>query len=116
VLLEVNASREANKSGFAPADVPGLLGPLSEMKSLRVEGLMTMAAQLDDPEACRPTFAELRGLRDRLRSDWGPLGARLEHLSMGMSNDFEVAVEEGATLVRIGSSLFEGPPGPEDGR
>ena len=57
---------------------------------------------------CRPTFAGLRDLRDRLRTEWGSLGGGLDHLSMGMSNDFEVAVEEGATLIRLGSVLFEG--------
>jgi PLP dependent protein len=115
VLLEVNVSGEARKSGFAPADVPALAAPLARMAGVRVEGLMTMAALLDDPEACRPAFAGLRSLRDRLRAEWGPLGVSLHHLSMGMSNDFEVAVEEGATMVRIGTTLFEGLPGPEDG-
>jgi pyridoxal phosphate enzyme (YggS family) len=98
-LLEVNASREANKHGFAPEEVPGLAPQFAGLRWVRVRGLMTMAALEDDPERCRPTFALLRGLRDRLG---------LEHLSMGMSNDFEVAVEEGATLVRVGTVLFEG--------
>jgi pyridoxal phosphate enzyme (YggS family) len=115
VLLEVNVSGEASKSGFAPTAVPALALRLADLAGVRVEGLMTMAAQHDDLEACRPTFAGLRELRDRLRSEWGPLGATLTQLSMGMSNDFEVAVEEGATLVRIGSSLFEGLPGPGNG-
>jgi PLP dependent protein len=73
-----------------------------------VVGLMGMAAYADDPELARPTFRELRRLRDRLRSEWSPVNLPLEHLSMGMSGDFEVAIEEGATLVRIGSTLFEG--------
>jgi uncharacterized pyridoxal phosphate-containing UPF0001 family protein len=68
---------------------------------------MTMAAPEDDPQRCRPTFTSLRELRDRLRAELGP-GHPLPHLSMGMSNDFEVAVQEGATLVRLGSVLFEG--------
>jgi pyridoxal phosphate enzyme (YggS family) len=106
-LLEVNASGEASKHGFAPAEVPGLAAHLIGLRHLLVRGLMTMAAPLDDPQQCRPTFAALRGLRDRLRGELGPPHA-LEHLSMGMSNDFEVAVEEGATLVRLGSVLFEG--------
>jgi pyridoxal phosphate enzyme (YggS family) len=108
VLLEVNASREANKSGFAPAEVPGLAAALTGLR-LRVRGLMTMAAETDDPEDCRPTFAELRRLRERLQAEVGD-AHQLEHLSMGMSNDFEVAIEEGATLIRIGSALFEGVP------
>jgi pyridoxal phosphate enzyme (YggS family) len=105
VLLEVNASGEASKHGFAPQEVPGLAAPLAEQQHLRVEGLMTMAAQEADPERTRPTFAALRELRDRLAA---ALGRPLPHLSMGMSNDFEIAVEEGATLVRLGTVLFEG--------
>jgi uncharacterized pyridoxal phosphate-containing UPF0001 family protein len=68
---------------------------------------MTMAALEDNPERTRPTFAALRGLRDRLQGLVGP-PLRLDHLSMGMSNDFEIAIEEGATLVRIGTALFDG--------
>jgi len=109
VLLEVNASREANKSGFAPAEVPGLAAALTGLRRLRVRGLMTMAAETDDPEDCRPTFAELRRLRERLQAEVGD-AHQLEHLSMGMSNDFEAAIEEGATLIRVGSALFEGVP------
>jgi pyridoxal phosphate enzyme (YggS family) len=104
VLLEVNASGEENKQGFAPAEVLALPGVLRKLANVHVKGLMTMAA-LQEPQACRPTFVLLRDLRDRLRS---ALDAphTLEHLSMGMSNDFEVAVEEGATFVRLGSVLF----------
>jgi PLP dependent protein len=105
VLLEVNCSREVAKGGFAPADVPAIGDRLVSLTGVRCDGLMTMAAHHDDPERCRPTFAELRGLRDALRTT---TGLPLPHLSMGMSNDFEIAVEEGATLVRIGSTLFEG--------
>jgi uncharacterized pyridoxal phosphate-containing UPF0001 family protein len=107
VLLEVNASREENKHGFAPEEVPGLAGPINALRHVHVRGLMTMAAPEDDPGRCRPTFALLRQLRDRLRGDLRP-PHEPEHLSMGMSNDFEVAVEEGATLVRLGTVLFEG--------
>jgi pyridoxal phosphate enzyme (YggS family) len=107
VLLEVNASREVHKHGFAPEEVPGLADTINGLGHVRVQGLMTMAALEEDPECCRPTFAALRQLRDRLRELLRPLHA-LEHLSMGMSNDFEVAVEEGATLVRLGTVLFEG--------
>jgi pyridoxal phosphate enzyme (YggS family) len=105
VLIEVNCSREPAKGGFAPEEVPALGDRVMSLEGVRVDGLMTMAALHDDPERCRPTFAELRGLRDRLRA---ATGLPLPHLSMGMSNDFEVAVEEGATLVRIGTMLFEG--------
>lgn len=104
-LLEVNASREANKHGFAPDEVSGLAPRLTELQHLRIEGLMTMAAYEEDAERTRPTFAALRILRDRLAAE---LDRPLPHLSMGMSNDFEIAVEEGATLVRLGTVLFEG--------
>ena len=105
VLLEVNCSREAAKGGFAPAELPGVADKLAPLDGLRVEGLMTMAAHADDPEASRPTFAELRTLRDALRER---TGWPLPHLSMGMTGDFEVAIEEGATFVRLGTILFEG--------
>ncbi|HEV3261317.1 MAG TPA: YggS family pyridoxal phosphate-dependent enzyme [Gemmataceae bacterium] len=113
VLLEVNASREHNKHGFAPfvpEELPGLAAQVAAWRHIRVVGLMTMAAWEADPERCRPTFTALRVLRDQLRAELGP-GHPLPHLSMGMTNDFEVAVEEGATLVRIGTALFEGLPG-----
>jgi pyridoxal phosphate enzyme (YggS family) len=112
VLLEVNASREANKHGFTPEVVPGLAAEVVGLRHVRVRGLMTMAAFDEDPERCRPTFALVRELRDRLRRELGPPHG-LEHLSMGMTNDFEVAIEEGATLVRIGTALFEGLAGAE---
>jgi hypothetical protein len=105
VLVEVNASREASKHGFAPEEVPGLAARLAELQHIRVEGLMTMAAYAEDPQRTRPTFAALRELRDRLAAE---LGRSLPQLSMGMSNDFDLAIEEGATLVRLGTMLFEG--------
>ena len=107
VLLEVNASREASKHGFTAAEVAPLAPVINALKAVRVRGLMTMAAPADDPEQCRPTFAELRRLRDRLRAELAP-PHDLVHLSMGMSDDFEIAIEEGATLIRLGSVLFAG--------
>lgn len=107
VLLEVNVAGEATKGGFAPAEMPGLTPALAALRHVRVRGLMTMAAYTEDPRKARPTFAGLRMLRERLRAALGDAAA-LPHLSMGMSNDFEVAVEEGATLVRLGTVLFEG--------
>lgn len=101
ILLEVNASREPNKHGFAPEEIEGVVASQSTYPNVRIDGLMTMAAFADDPELARPTFAEVRRLRN---------AAGLTHLSMGMSNDFEVAIEEGATLIRLGSVLFEGMP------
>jgi pyridoxal phosphate enzyme (YggS family) len=114
VLLQVNASREASKHGFAAEEVPALAARIAALRQIRVQGLMTMAAFEDDPERCRPAFAALRELRDRLRTELGP-ALPLPHLSMGMSNDYEVAVEEGATLVRIGMALFEGLPAASGG-
>jgi PLP dependent protein len=105
LLLEVNCSREAAKGGFAPDALPALADTLVSLAGVGVLGLMTMAAYSDDPRAAGPTFAELRTLRDQLRTR---TGLPLPHLSMGMSGDFEAAVEEGATLVRVGGTLFDG--------
>jgi pyridoxal phosphate enzyme (YggS family) len=109
VLLQVNASREPQKGGVAPEALPALLRACGELASLRVAGLMTVPAASPDPEAARPAFAQLRALRDTLRD--APGGTHLAELSMGMSADFEVAIEEGATIVRIGTALF----GPREG-
>lgn len=106
VMLEINASGETTKHGFAPADVPALVPMLRDLKRVRVCGLMTMAAY-QEPEACRPTFATLRMLRDQLSANLSGLHD-VRYLSMGMSNDFEVAIEEGATHIRLGTVLFEG--------
>jgi pyridoxal phosphate enzyme (YggS family) len=105
ILLEFNCSREEAKGGFVPEQLSKLGDMLSSLSGVRVEGLMTMAAYHDDPEHSRPAFSELRSLRDRLRVQTGLL---LPWLSMGMSNDFEIAIEEGATHVRIGTTLFQG--------
>jgi pyridoxal phosphate enzyme (YggS family) len=107
VLLEINVSGEESKNGLAPADAPRMISTIQPLRFVRVRGLMTMAAYDEEPERTRPTFAALRTLRDKLRQEWGT-ALRLDHLSMGMTNDFELAIEEGATLVRIGSALFEG--------
>jgi PLP dependent protein len=108
VLLEFNASGEASKSGFPPSAIPELAPALTTLRHIHVRGLMTMAAYGQDPQKSRPTFAGLRSLRERLQTEIGTAHT-LAHLSMGMTNDFEVAVEEGATLVRLGTVLFEGP-------
>jgi pyridoxal phosphate enzyme (YggS family) len=109
VLLEVNLSREPNKTGFAansvPLSQPAEAWPFPGVNPL---GLMTMAAATDEPEKARATFAELRGLRDRIRAMATGVRSSFRELSMGMTHDFEVAIEEGATMVRIGSALFEG--------
>jgi pyridoxal phosphate enzyme (YggS family) len=103
VLLQVNVSGEEQKSGCAPDEAQGLLRQILDVPALRCEGLMTMAPLVDDPEDARPTFRGLRELRDRMQE---ATGSTLPVLSMGMSNDFEIAIEEGATHVRLGRSLF----------
>jgi pyridoxal phosphate enzyme (YggS family) len=109
VLLEVNLSGEAAKHGFRAEELGAAWDDVQRFERTAVEGLMTMAAYSDNPEDARPVFARLRELRDELRSRSGALfAARFQHLSMGMTGDFEVAVEEGATLVRIGSALWDG--------
>jgi PLP dependent protein len=106
-LLEFNLSREPQKHGFTVDDLPAIATAMRKLTHVRIRGLMTMAALSDDPERSRPVFAELRALRDRMR-DQIATPQTLEHLSMGMSQDYEVAIEEGATLIRVGSALFEG--------
>jgi len=107
VLLEVNTSGEATKHGFHPQQLPALIGELPRLAHVKVRGLMCMAGLEGGPERARRDFDALRQLRDRLSADL-PDGIRLHELSMGMSGDYEVAIEEGATIVRVGSALFEG--------
>jgi PLP dependent protein len=105
ILLEVNLAGEATKSGVELEDLEGLLRTCAALPHLRVRGLMTMPPWFADPEAARPYFQTLRLTRDRLQSLNVP-GVHLTELSMGMSGDFQVAIAEGATLVRIGTALF----------
>lgn len=103
VCLQIDLSGEASKSGATPEQAPELLAACSALPQLRVVGLMTMPAA--DHEAARQAFRQLRALRDTLRAS-SPSGEWLTILSMGMSGDYEIAVEEGATHVRIGTALF----------
>jgi pyridoxal phosphate enzyme (YggS family) len=107
VLLEVNCSGEAAKHGFSADEFRRVVPTLGNFVHVRVEGLMTMAALEGDESVARANFAALRQLRDELASQASPTDAVTE-LSMGMSGDFEAAIAEGATIVRIGSALFEG--------
>jgi len=97
VLVQVNVAGEPSKYGFALQDTIAALEHIARLPRLRIKGLMTIAPYTDDPEEVRPVFRRLRLMRDSLG---------LEHLSMGMSHDFEVAIQEGATLVRIGQAIF----------
>jgi len=107
ILLEVNVSGEAAKHGFKPSELAHVVEQVAGCRHVGVRGLMCMASFTGGLDAARRDFAALRELRDRLR-DRCPPEVCLEELSMGMSGDFEVAIEEGATIVRIGSLLFEG--------
>lgn len=97
IMLEVNIAQEPSKSGFAPQEVAGAYRTLKDLPELSIVGLMTIAPDVANPEEVRPVFRQLRELRDELG---------LKELSMGMTNDFEVAIQEGATSVRIGRALF----------
>lgn len=104
ILLEVNVSGEASKDGFAPDALPAALTAIGGLSRLTVRGLMTIAPIADNPEDVRWVFRGLRELRDQAAAAFPSL--RLDHLSMGMTDDFEVAIEEGATLVRVGRAIF----------
>lgn len=104
-LVQVNVSGEESKHGIAPGDLHAFLRRVSQQGWVRVRGLMTMAPLSENPEDARPHFRRLRELAEEVRGLALP-GVSMEHLSMGMSGDFAVAVEEGATLVRVGSAIF----------
>ncbi|CAI8734090.1 Pyridoxal phosphate homeostasis protein [Pseudomonas sp. IT-P12] len=105
VFVQVNTSGEDSKYGLRPEDVPAFLGELPAFSALRVRGLMTLAVLSAEPERVRACFSLLRELRDQLRQD-APAGIGLDELSMGMSGDYEIAIEEGATVVRVGQAIF----------
>ena len=105
VCLQINTSGEPSKHGWASDSVAADAEAIAACRQIPVVGLMTIAALGTSAETARPAFRRLQGVRDDLR---GRTGLALDHLSMGMSNDYETAVEEGATLVRVGSALFEG--------
>jgi PLP dependent protein len=113
VLLEVHIAGEAAKSGAEPAELPELAEAVTKCPSLHLNGLMCVPPFLDDAAKVRPYFRKLRELRDQLETQ---IGQRLPVLSMGMSHDFEVAIEEGATEVRVGTALFGQRPAPKKQR
>ena len=102
ILLQVKLSDEISKYGILKDNLFELVREISEMKNLRIKGLMTIPPFFENPESARPYFSELRTLRDAAET----MGFNLPELSMGMTNDFEVAIEEGATMVRIGAAIF----------
>jgi len=105
ILIEVNVSGEQTKNGVSPAQVRELIGRIAGLENLSVRGLMTMAPYSDDPETSRPYFQALRQLRDDIAREEIP-HVQMAELSMGMTDDFEVAIEEGSTIVRIGRAIF----------
>ena len=107
VLLELNVTSDVTKTGLPPSEVESLLEKASELQHVSIRGLMAMASHGGSETAARRDFARLRTIRDRLAKK-SPQGAALSELSMGMSGDFEIAILEGATIVRVGSALFEG--------
>ena len=105
ILVQVNISAEGTKSGISADEAPGLISEISRLENLSIRGLMTMPPYFYQPEKVKPFFADLRELRDQIKAQALP-NVSLEELSMGMTGDFEVAIEEGATLVRIGTAIF----------
>jgi pyridoxal phosphate enzyme (YggS family) len=103
VLVEVNVAEEPRKTGVLPADLAAVAGAVNAAGHLRLRGLMTVAPMVPDPEAVRPVFQQLRALRDATSQQ---LGVALPVLSMGMTDDYPIAVEEGATMLRLGRALF----------
>jgi len=103
VLLEINVGAEGSKFGFKPEDLRKAMDELLALERISIEGVMAIPPLTEKAEASRPYFAQLRQLRDRLEMDFN---LKLPELSMGMSNDFVIAIEEGATLVRIGTAIF----------
>ena len=103
VLVEVNVAEEPQKTGVLPADLAAVAAAVNGAQHLRLRGLMTVAPMVPDPEAVRPVFRRLRSLRDETSQQ---LGVALPVLSMGMTDDYAIAVEEGATMLRLGRALF----------
>lgn len=104
ILLQVNVAGEASKEGMSPGQATELARQIASLPALQVEGLMTIAPLVSDPEEVRPVFRELRRLRDRLRAEVS--ASSWTQLSMGMTDDYGVAIEEGATIVRVGRAIF----------
>jgi pyridoxal phosphate enzyme (YggS family) len=109
VLIEINSGREKQKFGVLPEDTEDFIKEISKLKNIRIEGLMTMGPMFGDPEDARPYFVETKRLFDRIKT-LNLAGVEMKYLSMGMTNSYSVAIEEGANIVRIGTKIF-GPRG-----
>jgi hypothetical protein len=107
VLIEINSGRESNKTGVLPENVDDMLREISDLSHLRIQGLMTMGPRFGKPEDARPYFKTTKAAFDRL-SKAGIKNVEMQYLSMGMSNSYQIAIEEGANIVRIGTKLFGG--------
>ena len=105
VLIQVDLGQEATKSGALEREVPGIIEAIRQSQAVRLRGLMTLPPYFDDPERVRPFFRRLRGFRDEL-GERGAFGDQRGELSMGMTHDYEVAIEEGSTIVRVGTAIF----------
>ncbi|MBF0549021.1 MAG: YggS family pyridoxal phosphate-dependent enzyme [Deltaproteobacteria bacterium] len=106
ILIEINIALEATKAGVTAPQVPRLIEAVMACPHLNLQGLMTMPPFFDDPEEARPYFAALRRMRDEFIRSGAADSRNLQHLSMGMSGDYQVAIEEGATIVRVGTAIF----------
>lgn len=105
VLIEIKTSPEATKSGLKPEEAAAVIKEIAKLKNINIKGLMTIAPIVDDPEKARPYFRMLRELKDRI-NQLMTNDQRLKTISMGMSDDFKIAIEEGATMVRLGRAIF----------
>jgi len=105
VLIEINSGREKQKFGIFPEDAEDFIKEISGLQNIKTEGLMTMGPMFGDPEDARPYFVETKKLFDRIKTLNLP-GLEMKHLSMGMTNSYRVAIEEGANIVRIGTKIF----------
>lgn len=105
VLIEVNSGREPQKSGVIPEDVEGLIRKIAQLKNIKIMGLMTMGPRFGNPEDSRPYFIETKKMFDKIKS-LNISNVEMKYLSMGMTNSYQIAIEEGANIVRIGTKIF----------
>lgn len=106
ILVQINTSGEASKFGLKPQDAIAAIKEMAELKNIEIRGLMTIAAAVDDPQGARPFFLRLKQLKDKI-NNLSFVSCPLSFLSMGMSDDFEVAIEEGSSMVRLGRAIFD---------